>query len=115
VAELILPYVSVASSGGEHYQVSFSDDLDSDDSYFLIQRQFETDDGGLFYVESHELTLCGQFRIRKAELGRDLLRLQIMSQQAKTVQIRFQADRTAYSRLKRVLTIMMPAGALSFE
>ena len=115
VAELNLPYVSVASSGWEYYQVSFSDELDSDNSYFLIQRQFETDDGGLFYVESHELTMCGHFRIGKAELGRDLLRPQIMSQPAKTVQVRFRADRTEYSCLKRILTIMMPAGALRFE
>jgi hypothetical protein len=68
-----------------------------------------------FYVESHERTFCGHFRIRKAELGKDWLRLQIMSQPAKLVQIRFRADRNAHGRLKRVLRIMMPAGALRIE
>ena len=115
VTEFMLPHVSLASSGGEYFQVSFNDKADSDDAYFLIQRQFEDDDGGLFYVESHERAFCGHFRIRKAELGKDWLRLQIMSQPAKLVQIRFLADRNAYNRLKRVLRIMMPSGALRIE
>ena len=111
----MLPHVSVASSGGEYFQVSFNDKAASDEAYFLIQRQFEDDDGGLFYVESHERIFRGHFRIRKAELGKDRLRLQIMPQPAKLVQIRFRADGIAYSRLKRVLRMMMPAGALRIE
>jgi hypothetical protein len=105
----------VASSGGEYFQVSFANKADSDDAYFLIQRQFETDDSGRLYIESHEQSLCGHFRIRRAELGRDLLRLQIQSQSAKTIQIRFQADGAAYQRLKQVLKIMIPGGALRIE
>jgi len=108
---VIFPHVFVASSGGEYFQVSFNDKAGSDDTYFLIQRQFEDDDGGSFYVESHERTFCGRSRIRKAELGKDWLRLQITSRPPKLAQITFRADRNAYSRLKRVLRIMMPAGA----
>jgi hypothetical protein len=61
----------VASSGGEYFQVSFAEDQYSDDAYFLIQRQFESYDGGFFYLESHERTLCGHFKISKARLGRN--------------------------------------------
>ena len=115
VKEFMLPNVSVASSGGEYFQVSFNDTAARDAASFLIQRQFEDDDGGLFYLESHERIFCGHFRIRKAELGKDWLRLQIMSKPAKLVQIKFRADRNAHSRLKRALRIMMPAGELRIE
>jgi hypothetical protein len=49
----------MASSGGEYFQVSFEDDPDRDSAYFLIQRQFESYDGELFYLECDERTLCG--------------------------------------------------------
>ncbi len=70
--ELSLKHVSVAESGGEYFQVLFADDEDSDDSYFLVQRQFESPDHGRVYVESLLRTLCGHFRIRRVELERSL-------------------------------------------
>jgi len=60
--EFSLPNVSVGSSGSEYFQVHFSDKQDSDDAYFLIQRQFESHDGGRVYVESHEQMLCGHYK-----------------------------------------------------
>ena len=101
--DFFLPYVSIASSGGEYFQVSFAEHEDSDDQYFLIQRQFESPDGGRVYVESHRPTLCGHFRIRRAELRRDMFPLDLICQPAETVRIRFQANRTRYERLKSVL------------
>ncbi len=115
MTELSLKHVSVAESGGEYFQVSFADDEDSDDSYFLVQRQFESPDHGRVYVESHLRTLCGHFRIRRVELGRDLFRLEIMCQPPETVQIRFQADETQFNRLKGVLRIMLPSRVLKIE
>jgi hypothetical protein len=67
--EFSFQYVSVASSGGEYSEVTSTDSENSDDAYFLIQQQFESYDRGYFYVESHERPLCGQFRVRRAELG----------------------------------------------
>ena len=115
MTEFSFPSVSVASSGGEYFQVSFVETEDSDRAYFLIQRQFESYDGGLYYVESHELKLCGHFHIKRAELGRDTLRLHVACEPAETVQIRFQANSARYNQLKRVLKIMMPAPILSIE
>ena len=115
MTEFSFPNVSIASSGGEYFQVSFADSEDSDRAYFLIQRQFESFDGGLFYLESNEIRLCGHFKITAAELGRDTLRLQVAREAIETVQIRFQADRVRYNRLKRILKIMMPARILSVE
>jgi hypothetical protein len=115
--EFSFPRVSVASSGGEYFQVKFaeSEDSEEDDAYFLIQRQFESYDGGLFYLESHEIRLRGHFKIRRAELGRDTLRLQVACEPAKTVQINFQADGVQYNQLKRILKLMMPGRILSIE
>jgi hypothetical protein len=54
MTEFSFPNVTVASSGGEYFQVSFADKEDSDDAYFLIQRQFESPDRGYVYTESHQ-------------------------------------------------------------
>jgi hypothetical protein len=61
-----LPNVSVASSGDEYFEVSFDAGDDDDSPYFLMQRQLESPDGGVVYIESHEEALCGHFRVRKA-------------------------------------------------
>ena len=121
MTELSLPSVSIASSGGEYFQVSFEEKKDSEEmedsegAYFLIQRQFESADGGRVYVESHERVLCGHFRIKRAELHREVFRLELASRPASIVQIRFQADEKQYSRLKRVLQIICPSGVLRIE
>ena len=115
MTEFSLSYVSVASSGGEYFQVSFAEHEDSDDAYFLIQRQFESPDGGRVYVESHHRPLCGHFKIRKAALLRNVLRLELMCQPAETVQIRFQADRSRYNQLKSVLKTIIPSSVFTIE
>jgi hypothetical protein len=113
--EFSLPNVSVASSGGEYFQVHFSDKQDSDDAYFLIQRQFESPDGGRVYVESHEPMLCGHFKIKNAELRRDVFCLKIICHPTETAQIRFRTDARRYSQLKAVLRTMIPSIALDIE
>jgi hypothetical protein len=80
---------------------------------FLIQRQFESHDRGFLYVESHERALCGHFKIRKAELGRNIFRLELACETAETIQIRFQANRARYNQLRHVLKIMIPSCVLN--
>jgi len=112
MTDSFLKHVSVAESGSEYFQISFVDDEESDDNYFLVQQQFESPDHGRLYVESHLRTLSGHFRIRRAKLERSLFRLEIMCQPPETVQIRFQAGKTQFKRLKKVLKIMLPSSAL---
>src|SRR5271155_3419961 len=82
MTEFSLPHVS-AESAGEYFQVSFAEieagaeSEECDHVYFLIQRQFEDYDGGLFYIESHEERLCGHFKIIRAELARNAFRLEV--------------------------------------
>ncbi len=63
--------VSAGESGNEYFQVSFDNEAPSDDDfdlsgpdypYLVIQRQFEDDDGGVFYIETHDHdTYTGHF------------------------------------------------------
>ena|SRR5436309_9827799 len=115
MTEFFLPYVSIASSGGEYFQVSFAANEDSDDEYVLIQRQFESPDDGRVYVESHRRALCGHFKIRKAKLRSDVFCLELICQPTETVRIRFQADRNRYNRLKGVLKTIIPSDVLHIE
>jgi len=114
LTEFTFPHVS-AESSGDYFQVSFEETEDSEDAYFLIQRQFESCDGGLFYLESHDERLCGHFKIGRAVLGRDVLRLEVACEPPATVQIRFQTGVSRYNRLKRIPGTMMSARVLTIE
>jgi hypothetical protein len=113
--DLFFKHASVAEAGGDYFQVSFADDEESDDRYFLVQRQFESPDYGRVYVESHLPMLSGHFRIRRAQLERGLFRLEIMCQPPETVQIRFEADESQFNQLKQVLVIMLPSSVLTTQ
>jgi hypothetical protein len=54
-------------------------------------------------------------KIGRAQLGRNMFRLELASEPAETVQITFQADRARYNQLRRVLNIMVPSGVLKIE
>ena len=114
MTEFTLPYVS-AESAGDYFEVLFAEASDTEGDYFLIQRQFESSDGGLFYVESHDVRLRGHFKVAGAELTRDTLRLLVKCAPPESVQIRFQADLTRFERLKKILRIMMPGPMLTIE
>jgi hypothetical protein len=72
-------HVSLDESGGEYFQVSFDSEAPSEDGdaldlsapaqpYLLIQRQFEDDDGGVCYIETHDHdTYSGHYRLRLIE------------------------------------------------
>ena len=72
-------HVSVGESGGEYFQVSFGSEAPSDDDfdlsgpdhpYLVVQRQFEDDDGGVCYIETHDHdTYTGHFRELSRNLG----------------------------------------------
>jgi hypothetical protein len=113
--EFCFPYVSIASSGGEYFQVLFANHKESEDAYFLIQRQFESYGGGYFYVECHEPSLSGHYKIKNAQLGRNVFRLELVCQPAETVQIRFEAGDARYNKLRRVLRIMIPSSKLKID
>ena len=110
VTEFVLPHTSVASSGDEYFQVLFderADGTDGDRPYFLLQRQFESPDGGRVYVESHDRNLCGHVRVIRAVLSADVLRLSLASRPPRDVAIRFQADPRRHQALTETLRIIL--------
>ena len=65
--------VSIGEAGEEYFEVSFDSEVPSDDDfdlsgpdhpYLIVQRQFEDDDGGVCYIETHDHdTYAGHFRL----------------------------------------------------
>jgi hypothetical protein len=106
ITELSLPYVSVASAGDEYFEVSFDarpEGTDGDTPYFLLQRQFESPDGGRVYIECHRRELCGHVRVSHAVLSGSLLRLELASRPQRVVAIRFKADNGRFQQLTAML------------
>lgn len=106
ITKLSLPHVSVASAGDEYFQVSFNarpEGTDGDTPYFLLQRQFESPDGGRVYIECHQRELCGHVRVRHAVLSASLLRLELASRPPRVVAIRFKADNRRFQQLTAML------------
>jgi hypothetical protein len=73
-------YVSAAEAG-DYYQVSFETEDPGDDAtdppgldspYLIIQRQFETPDGGRCYVETHDHGYVGHYRLKLIDSRGDL-------------------------------------------
>jgi hypothetical protein len=110
-----LPHLSVSDFDGDGCQIEFTDSPDSEETYVLLQRHFETPDDGSVYVESHHLAICGHFRIRKVELWKNELCFSLGSDADETVQISFDAGEAQYRRLKKVLGMMIPARWLSIQ
>jgi hypothetical protein len=110
VTEFMLPHASVASSGDEYFQVLFNErpeGTDGDTPYFLMQRQFESPDGGRVYIESHDRDLCGHVRVTRAVLSADVLHLSLASRPPRDVAIRFQADPRRHQALTAALRIIL--------
>src|SRR5712675_2103103 len=69
--------VSIGEAGDEYFEVSFDSEVPSDDDfdlsgphhpYLIVQRQFEDDDGGVCYIETHDHdTYAGHFRLKLIE------------------------------------------------
>ena len=110
-----LPHVSISDSDEEGCEIEFTESPNSEDTYVLLQRHFEPPDDGSVYVESHHLSICGHFRITKVELRKSELCFSLGGDADKTVQISFEAREGQYRRLKKALSMMIPARSLSIE
>jgi hypothetical protein len=94
--------VSVGESGGEYFQVSFGSEAPRDDDfdlsepdhpYLVIQRQFEDDDGGVCYIETHDHdTYAGHFRLKLIEFTATRLAFEIARTDHKYVEVTCDLD-----------------------
>jgi hypothetical protein len=94
--------VSVGESGDEFFAVSFDSEAPSDDDsdlsghenpYLIVQRQFEDDDGGVRYIETHDHdTYTGHFRLQLIEFTPTRLAFEIARKDHKYVEVTYDLD-----------------------
>ena len=109
-------HVSIGESGGEYFQVSFhseapgEDDFDlpePDQPYLLVQRQFEDDDGGVCYIETHDHdTYTGHFRVRLIEFTPTRLAFEIARTDHKYVEVTYDLDAKRFGEVRRIVHIV---------
>jgi hypothetical protein len=104
-------HVSV-SADGDYYQVMFEatkDAIDPERPYLIIQRQFEDPDGGVCYVETHDETYIGHFRVRRIDFSPSGILLEIDRPKANVVEVTFAIESSEFKRVARVVDIISGA------
>lgn len=109
-------YVSVGESGDEYFQVSFDNEALSDDDfdlsgpdhpYLIVQRQFEDDDGGVCYIETHDHdTYTGHFRLRLIEFTPTRLAFEIARRDHRYVEVTYDLDAKRFGDVQRIVRIV---------
>jgi hypothetical protein len=107
-------YVS-ASEAGDYYQVSFDTEDPGEDStdprgpdrpYLIIQRQFETLDGGQCYVETHDHGYIGHFHVRLTNFTRTCLAFEIARKRNTYVEVSCSLDAVEFKEVQRIVNII---------
>ncbi len=107
-------YVS-ASEAGDYYQVSFDTEDPGEDStdprgpdrpYLIIQRQFETLDGGQCYVETHDYGYVGHFHVRLTNFTRTCLAFEIARKRNTYVEVSCSLDAVEFKEMQRIVNII---------
>jgi hypothetical protein len=109
-------YVSVGESGDEYFQVAFDNEAPSDDDfdlsgpdhpYLIVQRQFEDDDGGVCYIETHDHdTYTGHFRLRLIEFTPTRLAFEIARRDHRYVEVTYDLDAKRFGDVQRIVRIV---------
>ena len=111
-------HVSVGEAGGEYFQVSFDSKASSEDDdafdlsapahpYLLIQRQFEDDDGGVCYLETHDHdTYSGHFRLRLVEFTATRLAFEIARPTDKYVEVTYKLPAKRFREVQRIVRMI---------
>jgi hypothetical protein len=108
-------YVSADEFDDQYFQISFdTDDPDADldlsaplKPYLLIQSQFEDDDGGVCYIETHEPDrYAGHFRLRLVEFAPTRLVFDLDRATNRRVEVTFTLDPQRFQEIGRVVRII---------
>ena len=107
-------YVS-ASEAGDYYQVSFDTEDPGEDTtdprgpdrpYLIIQRQFETLDGGQCYGETHDHGYIGHFHVRLTNFTRTCLAFEIARKRNTYVEVSCSLDAVEFKEVQRIVNII---------
>ena len=109
-------HVSVGEFGDEYFLVSFDTEDPSEDAfnpsgpdnpYLLIQRQFEADDGGVCYIETHDHdTYTGHFGLKLVEFTRTRLAFEIARATHRYVEVTYDLDATRFGEVQRIVRLI---------
>ena len=105
-------YVSIGDFDDLYFQVSFENQhpaADYDPSaptepYLLLQRQFEDDDGGICYIETHDThRFAGHFRLRLIEFTPTRLAFEIDRPEDRTVEVIYKLSTQRFRKVQRIV------------
>jgi hypothetical protein len=109
-------HVSVGEAGDEYFQVSFNSEAPSEDHfnlswldkpYLTVQRQFEDDDGGVCYIETHDRdSYTGHFRLRLIEFTPTRLVFDIARPTNKQVEVTYKLSAKRFREVQRVVNVI---------
>ena len=98
-----------SSVSGDYYQAVFQakeDTNDPDSPYLLIQRQFETSDGGRCYIETHDEKYIGHFLLRRVKFTPERLSIEFDRPSDNLVSVTFCMAISDFEEASRVMKII---------
>jgi hypothetical protein len=101
-------YVS-SSVSGDYYQAMFEAEEDTNDPnspYLLIQRQFETSNGGRCYIETHDEKYIGHFLLRRVEFTPERLSIEFDRPSDNLVSVTFNMAVPDFEEASQVIKII---------
>ena len=101
------------SASGDYYQAMFEAEEDADDPdspYLLIQRQFETADGGRCYIETHDEKYIGHFLLRRVEFTSQTLSIELDRPRDNLISVTFDMAASDFKNASRVVKIISQIG-----
>ena len=113
--QLYARYVTVGDFDDQYFQVSFDNEHPAADydpnapirPYLLLQRQFEDEDGGVCYLETHDPDRCaGHLRLRLVEFTPIRLAFEIERPQDRLVVVTFRLGARRFREVQRIVDII---------
>jgi hypothetical protein len=78
-----------------------------DHPYLIVQRQFEDDDGGVCYIETHDRdAYTGHFRLRLVEFTPTRLAFEIARAKGSHVEVTYDLDAKKFDVVQRIVHIV---------
>ena len=108
-------YVSIGEFDDLYFQVLFENEhpaADYDPSaptepYLLLQRQFEDYDGGVCYLETHDIDrFAGHFRLRLIEFTPTRLAFDIDRPEDRAVEVTYKLSTRRFREVQRIVHII---------